>query len=109
MKRNNSPQDMHLELLEKFCVFLSSNGFYVRDHDRVYYEEDVYLGYRDEGPDAWASSQWFSGPAWIWDESRGWRFFENGVTITGYDGLSATLLYIEDDTLHVTHVYGVEY
>ena len=106
MKSNDSKKDLHLELLEEYNGMLTSDGSFFNESDRVQYNEEIVIGYRDEGPDAWAGSVRFNGPAWLWTKDEGWEFYENGVTITGYAGLLATVLNIEEDGLHITNVYG---
>ena len=104
MKRNNPTEDLHLELLKGFEVILNSDG-------NVYTKIDskrFVLSYRDEGPDAWASSKRFPGPAWVWNLDSGWSFYENGVTITGYHGLQDTVVTMDADGLHVTKCVGEE-
>ena len=93
MARNTSPNNL-------------PNDFFENDN---YPFEKVYIGYRDEGPDAWANSKHFDGPAWVRDESGEWEFYKDGVTITGYCGLKATVITVVDSNLHVTTCYGEEY
>ncbi len=108
MKRGSLPADLHLELLKKYEVSLGSNGEVVDSNKVELPAKEVIFGYRDEGPDAWANSERFEGPAWLWTSYEGWELYKNGVTITGYAGLSATLVTIEKDELHVIKCIGVE-
>ena len=102
MKRRKSAEELHLELLKDYKVTLKSNGEVTARSNRVFYDVGVILDYRDEGPDAWATSEYFEGPAWLWDFDRGWEFWQNGVEVTGYNGLQVTVVNIRKDGVHVT-------
>ena len=106
MKRKDSPQDLHLELLKEFEVTLCPDGRVENKYHRDVNAEEIIIGYRDEGPDAWAGSERFSGPAWIWTKYEGWKFYKNGVTVTGYAGLCAKVVNICSDGLHVTNCFS---
>ena len=108
MKRNDSAKDLHLELLGDDKVHLESDGRVFTEGILVHNDKDVFIDYRDEGPDAWACSAYFSGPVWVWTSHGGWNFYNDGVSITGYCGLSASVLTIKEDGLHLTKCYGEE-
>lgn len=109
MKFYNWLNGLHLELLEKYGVSLGKNGEVFSDDNQVNHDEEIIIGYRDEGPDAWANSKYFDGPAWVWTGDCGWEFYEKGVTITGYHGLVATIVNVQKDGLHVANCSGEEY
>ena len=109
MKRNTSSADLHLELLKDYKVHLNSDGRITAEGGKGFYTKGISIGFRDEGPDAWSSSEHFSGPAWVWTFHEGWEFYQNGVTITGYHGLSATVVNIDQNEVHVTTCIGEEY
>ena len=108
MKCNDFPKEMHLELLEPYCITIDTDGK-VFCRGKECHAKETPIGYRDEGPDAWSSSTRFEGPAWVWTESPGWEYYKNGVTITGYDGLHATVINIKNDVVTVAHCYGQPY
>ena len=109
MSSKKKPKDLHLELLEEYGVTLAENGQFACSSGRVIYDGRVDIGYRDDGPDAWADSEHFDGPAWLWTESSGWELWKNGVYVTGYSGLFGTVVNIKKDGVHVTHIEGVPY
>ena len=102
MKRRKSAEELRLDLLDEYKVTLESDGEVTSERDQIYFDKDVELDYRDEGPDAWATSKYFEGPAWTWDADRGWELWENGVKITGYNGLNLTVVNIQKDGVHIT-------
>ena len=105
-----SASELHLERLQKYKVTLMPNGEVSGKKALVHFDEDVFLDYRDEGPDAWANSMFFSGPAWLWTASDGWEYFKNGVKLTGNYGLNnATIVNVEKDGLHVRKCNSSEY
>ena len=101
MKQNKSAEELQLKLLDDYKVYLKPDGTVDTNSKQVHYDKDVILDYRDEGPDAWASSEFFSGPAWLWTDFEGWNFWEHGVQITGYYGLNATVVNIQKDGVHI--------
>ncbi len=96
------PQDLHLEILQKYKITLKPDGNVTCKGFVLYFDEDIVLGFRDEGPDAWATSHTLPGPVWCWDAYNGWEFYEKEVKITGYYGMSFIVVTIQKDGVHVT-------
>ena len=110
MARSDKNTRLHSNLLEKYNVSLSPDGVLKGDLKNVHFDEKVTLGYRDEGPDAWADNHNFSGPAWLWStDSREWEYWRNGVILTGYYNLNAYIVNIKDDGVHVVECVAEPY
>ena len=109
MSSKKMPKKLHLELLEEYGVTLTEDGQIASGSNPVIDDGRVDIGYRDDGPDAWSSSEHFDGPAWVWRAFEGWSFWKKGVSISGYSQLSGKVVNIKEDGVHVTHIEGVPY
>ena len=104
-----SPKHLRWSVLKKYGVSLKSDGTVFQNGVLLQPDKKLIFGYRDEGPDAWADSDCFKGPIWIWDDDRGWRYWKDEVHITGYQGLCDILVTIKDGVVHVTQITGEHY